>query len=109
MFESFDLMLQPRRLKIPNRVRASLHNKGNAQSEFSVVGRDPNEKIKFHGERGRISLSLKSRPESEQRPKGKQSLRKPKPDRGKKGGKKAGGKRERQPFNNPFGELLRKR
>jgi hypothetical protein len=55
-FESFEMSLNPRQLQIPNKVSVLIRNRGNAPSEYSLVGRAESENIQFHGEKGRISL-----------------------------------------------------
>jgi eukaryotic-like serine/threonine-protein kinase len=55
-FEAFEANLEPEEIRLPGTVQVSIVNSGNKSSDFSLVGRDPEEFIRFRGERGRISL-----------------------------------------------------
>jgi eukaryotic-like serine/threonine-protein kinase len=55
-FTAFEANLDPEEIRLPGTVQVTLVNTGNKSSDFSLVGRDPEEFIRFRGERGRISL-----------------------------------------------------
>jgi serine/threonine protein kinase len=55
-FESFEMTMEPRRIRLAGNIRVTLRNTGNAKNDFSVVGRNPAGKITIRGERGRITL-----------------------------------------------------
>jgi serine/threonine protein kinase len=55
-FEAFEVGAEPREVRLPGVVRASLRNTGNQLIELSVIGRDATGQIQFRGERGRIAL-----------------------------------------------------
>ncbi|MCI0644472.1 MAG: protein kinase [Chloroflexi bacterium] len=55
-FEAFEASVEPRQLRLPGVVRVSLQNTGNTATDFSLVGRDPEGRLQFRGERGRINL-----------------------------------------------------
>jgi eukaryotic-like serine/threonine-protein kinase len=55
-FEAFEANLEPEEIRLPGTVQVTLVNIGNKSSDFSLVGRDPEEFVRFRGERGRISL-----------------------------------------------------
>jgi hypothetical protein len=54
--ETFEAGLTPQRLELPGTIQVSLRNTGNAPTTFSVVGHDPEQKLRFHGEQGRVRL-----------------------------------------------------
>ncbi|MFW6069553.1 MAG: protein kinase domain-containing protein [bacterium] len=54
--ESFEASLTPQQLELPGVVQVSLRNTGNAPATYSVTGTDPDQKIQFIGEQGRIRL-----------------------------------------------------
>jgi eukaryotic-like serine/threonine-protein kinase len=53
-FEAFEVSLQAREVKLPGIARVKIENQGNADAEYSLVGRDPLGAVRFRGERGRI-------------------------------------------------------
>jgi eukaryotic-like serine/threonine-protein kinase len=55
-FEAFQASLEPEEIRLPGMVQVNIVNTGNKRSDFSLVGRDPEEFVRFRGERGRISL-----------------------------------------------------
>jgi pSer/pThr/pTyr-binding forkhead associated (FHA) protein len=55
-FEAFEANLEPEEIRLPGTVQVTIVNSGNKSNDFSLVGRDPEEFIRFRGERGRISL-----------------------------------------------------
>ncbi|HSM54741.1 MAG TPA: protein kinase [Candidatus Sulfomarinibacteraceae bacterium] len=59
--ESFEASLSPQVLELPGVVQVSLRNVGNAPATFSVTGSDPDQKIQFIGEQGRIRLEPQQR------------------------------------------------
>ncbi len=56
-FESFEMTMEPRRLKLPEIVRVTIRNTGNSANDFSIIGRNPEGLIRIRGERGRITLA----------------------------------------------------
>jgi eukaryotic-like serine/threonine-protein kinase len=55
-FDTFEARLEPEEIRLPGTVQVTLVNTGNQSSDYSLVGRDPEEFIRFRGERGRITL-----------------------------------------------------
>ncbi len=55
-FESFEVNMTPQQIGLPGVVRVMLRNTGNGLGEFSIVGRDHIDRLRFTGERGRINL-----------------------------------------------------
>ncbi|MGB1250793.1 MAG: protein kinase domain-containing protein [Candidatus Promineifilaceae bacterium] len=53
-FESFEVDITPREMVLPAKMRVVLTNRGNVATEYRILAREPEEKIKFEGERGRI-------------------------------------------------------
>ncbi len=56
-FESFEISMEPINVRLPQTVRVTVKNTGNNENDFSIVGRNPDEKIRIRGERGKITLS----------------------------------------------------
>ncbi|HZD10349.1 MAG TPA: protein kinase, partial [Candidatus Binatia bacterium] len=59
--ESFEASVTPQQLRVPGMLEVSLRNTGNAAAVFSVVGHDPENKLIFHGEQGRVRLEPQQR------------------------------------------------
>jgi eukaryotic-like serine/threonine-protein kinase len=55
-FEDFEVSMEPQQVQLPGVAQVSIHNSGNSLADFSLVGRDLEEMIRFRGERGRITL-----------------------------------------------------
>lgn len=55
-FIAFEADMEPKELRLPGRTTITIHNTGNAPSEFKVVGRDLQQVIRFRGEREGIQL-----------------------------------------------------
>jgi serine/threonine protein kinase len=55
-FERFSVDLRPSHLPSGSKTRLSIHNEGNAEGKYSLVGRDPADLVRFEGERGRIII-----------------------------------------------------
>ncbi|HET6445823.1 MAG TPA: protein kinase [candidate division Zixibacteria bacterium] len=56
-FESFEMTMEPRRIKLPEIVRVTVRNTGNGAADYSLVGRNPGVDFRISGERGRINLA----------------------------------------------------
>jgi hypothetical protein len=56
-FESFEMTMEPRRIRLPETVRVTIRNTGNGAADFSLVGRNPGADFRISGERGRINLA----------------------------------------------------
>jgi hypothetical protein len=54
--ESFEASLVPQRVSLPDTVQVRILNTGNMPNSFAIVGRDPDQRIRFQGERGQIRL-----------------------------------------------------
>jgi serine/threonine protein kinase len=54
--EQFSIDIQPSNLTSGGTSRVTIHNLGNAEAVYNVVGNDPAEAIQFEGERGRIKV-----------------------------------------------------
>lgn len=59
--ESFEASMTPQRVRVPGIIEVSLRNTGNAAAIFSVVGHDPEQKLQFQGEQGRVRLEPQQR------------------------------------------------
>ena len=55
-YEVITVSMNPRRLVMPGVVQLEIDNQGNATAEVSVVGRDDQNEIHYHGESGHIAL-----------------------------------------------------
>jgi len=55
-FTRFTTDMRPKRLSNGGVCRVLIRNEGNAESDFSVTGRDPAEAIQFDGQQGRLRL-----------------------------------------------------
>ena len=53
-FEAYDVTMKPRDVRLPQQVIVSLTNQGNQTAEYGVIAREPEDRIKFVGERGRV-------------------------------------------------------
>jgi serine/threonine protein kinase len=53
---AFEAEMDPTELRLPGRTVVTIHNTGNAASEFKVVGRDLQQIVRFRGEREGILL-----------------------------------------------------
>ena len=56
-FEQFSVDMQPSHLNSGAATRVTISNQGNAESYYSLVGRDPAEQVQFSGLRGRIKVA----------------------------------------------------
>jgi serine/threonine protein kinase len=59
--ESFEATVDPQQVRLPAVLQVSLRNSGNAPATYSVVGHDPEQKLVFNGEQGRIRLESQQR------------------------------------------------
>lgn len=59
--ESFEAGLDPQQLRLPGLLQVHVRNTGNAAAIFSIVGQDPENKLRFHGEQGRVRLEPQQR------------------------------------------------
>ena len=55
-FVAFEARIDPEQVRLPGIVTVAVENTGNAASDFSIVARDRQRAIRFHGEKGRIRL-----------------------------------------------------
>jgi eukaryotic-like serine/threonine-protein kinase len=55
-FERFTADMRPARLPHGGLARVLVINEGNAENTFTVIGRDPADRIRFEGQRGRLKL-----------------------------------------------------
>lgn len=55
-FVAFEARLEQSQVRLPATLLVSIHNTGNAPADFSLVARERQGGIRFHGERGRIRL-----------------------------------------------------
>ncbi len=55
-FTRFSVDMRPKRLSNGGVCRVLVRNQGNAETNFSVTGRDPGEAIQFDGQQGRLRL-----------------------------------------------------
>ena len=55
-FVAFEARIDPEQIRLPGIVTVVVENTGNAASDFSIVARDRQRAIRFHGEKGRIRL-----------------------------------------------------
>ncbi len=56
-FEAFEVVMQPRDVKLPETVTVSVTNQGNQPAEYAVVARESEGKVKVSGERGRVRIA----------------------------------------------------
>ncbi len=59
--ESFEAGINPPHLRVPGIVEIMIRNTGNAAALYSVVGQDPESRLQFHGEQGRVRLEPQQR------------------------------------------------
>lgn len=55
-FVSFEARMEPEQVRLPGVLTVIVENTGNAPADFSIVARDRQRAIRFHGEKGRIRL-----------------------------------------------------
>ncbi len=55
-FFSFSASLEPQQIRVPDQVVVRVQSLGNAPGNVIVTGRDPNDALRFYGEKGRIPL-----------------------------------------------------
>ena len=53
-FEAFEVDITPREMTLPAKMRVLLTNRGNAPTEFSIIAREPEQKIQFEGARDHV-------------------------------------------------------